>query len=62
VKEIPIETPAALQANSVRKKAKQELQRYNASTLDQVEKDYLKTISSLEKKAKKESRKKEGKA
>jgi hypothetical protein len=32
--------------------------RYKAITLDQVEKDYLKTISSLEKQAKKESRKK----
>jgi hypothetical protein len=39
-------------------KAKRELQRYKAITLDQVETDYLKTISSLEKKAKKESRKK----
>jgi hypothetical protein len=42
-------------------KAKRELQRYKAITLDQVEKDYLKTISSLEKQAKKESRKKGGK-
>lgn len=42
-------------------KAKRELQRYKAITLDQVETDYLKTISSLEKKAKKESSKKGGK-
>ena len=39
-------------------KAKQEYQKYKAKTLDTVEKDYLKTIASLEKQAKKESRKK----
>ena len=39
-------------------KAKLEYQKYKAKTLDAVEKDYLKTIASLEKQAKTESRKK----
>jgi len=39
-------------------KAKLEYQNYKAITLDTVEKDYLKTIASLEKQAKEESRKK----
>lgn len=39
-------------------KAKLELQKYKAQTLANVEKEYLSTISTLEKKAKKESRKK----
>ena len=39
-------------------KAKAELQKYKAKTLANVEKDYLNTISALEKQAKKESRKK----
>jgi hypothetical protein len=39
-------------------KAKVEYQKYKAKTLDNVEKDYLKTIAALEKQAKKESRKK----
>lgn len=39
-------------------KAKAELQKYKAQTLANVEKEYLSTISALEKKAKKESRKK----
>ncbi|MDQ8181891.1 virulence RhuM family protein [Pelagicoccus sp. SDUM812005] len=43
-------------------KAKIEYQKYKAKTLDSVEKDYLKTISELDKKAKKESRKPGGKA
>lgn len=42
--------------------AKRELQKYKALNLDAVEKDYLKTISSLEQQAKKESRKKGGQA
>ncbi len=41
-----------------KEKAKQEYKKYQAKTLSTVEKDYLKTIASLEKKAKKESRKK----
>jgi len=39
-------------------KAKLEYQKYKAKTLENVEKDYLKTIASLEKQAKDESRKK----
>ncbi|MCI4185050.1 virulence RhuM family protein [Dickeya dianthicola] len=39
-------------------KARVEYQKYKAKTLDNVEKDYLKTIAALEKQAKKESRKK----
>ena len=39
-------------------KAKAELQKYKAQTLTSVEKEYLSTISTLEKQAKKESRKK----
>ncbi|MGM3192732.1 virulence RhuM family protein [Dickeya dadantii subsp. dieffenbachiae] len=39
-------------------KAKLEYQKYKAKTLANVEKDYLKTITTLEKQAKKESRKK----
>ena len=39
-------------------KAKLEYQNYKAKTLDNVEKDYLKTIATLEKQAKEESRKK----
>lgn len=38
-------------------KARLEYQKYKAQTLDNVEKDYLKTIAALEKQAKKESRK-----
>lgn len=39
-------------------KARIEYQKYKAKTLDSVEQDYLKTIATLEKQAKKESRKK----
>lgn len=39
-------------------KAKLEYQKYKAKTLDNVEKDYLKTIGALEKQAQKESRRK----
>jgi hypothetical protein len=39
-------------------KARVEYQKYKAKTLDSVEQDYLKTIATLEKQAKKESRKK----
>ena len=39
-------------------KAKLEYRKYKAKTLDKVEKDYLEAISALEKRAKKESRKK----
>ncbi|MHC4887318.1 MAG: virulence RhuM family protein, partial [Planctomycetota bacterium] len=43
-----------------RDKAQLEYRKYKAKTLDQVEKDYLKSITALEKEAKKESRKKGG--
>ncbi|MGA1826337.1 MAG: RhuM family protein [bacterium] len=43
-------------------KARLEYQKYKGKTLENVEKDYLETISALEKQAKKESRKKGGNA
>ncbi len=51
-----------ISSTQAREKAKRELQKYKALNLDTVEKDYLKTIASLEKQAKKESRKKGGEA
>ena len=56
-----LDNAGTVSTTGAQEKAKRELQRYKAITLDQVETDYLKTISSLEKKAKKESRKKGGK-
>lgn len=56
-----LDNAGTVSTTQAQEKARQELQRYKALTLDQVEKDYLKTISSLEKQAKKESRKKGGK-
>lgn len=53
-----LENAGTISSTQAQEKAKQELQRYKAITLDQVEKDYLKTISSLEKQAKKATRKK----
>jgi len=53
-----LDNAGTISSSQAQEKAKRELQRYKAITLDQVEKDYLKTISSLEKQAKKESRKK----
>jgi len=55
-----LDNAGTISTSQAQEKAKRELQRYKAITLDQVEKDYLKTIASLEKKAKKESRKKGG--
>jgi hypothetical protein len=49
-----------ISTSQAQEKARLELQQYKALNLDQVEKDYLKTISALEKQAKKESRKKGG--
>jgi len=51
-----------ISSTRAKEKAKRELQKYKALNLDTVEKDYLKTISSLEQQAKKESRKKGGQA
>jgi hypothetical protein len=56
-----LDNAGTVSTTQAQEKAKRELQRYKAITLDQVETDYLKTISSLEKQAKKESRKKGGK-
>ena len=56
-----LDNAGTVSTTRAQEKAKRELQRYKAITLDQVEKDYLKTISSLEKQANKESRKKGGK-
>lgn len=53
-----LDNAGTVSTTRAQEKAKRELQRYKAITLDQVETDYLKTISSLEKQAKKESRKK----
>jgi hypothetical protein len=57
-----LENAGTISTAQAQEKAKLELQRYKSLHLDQVEKDYLKTISALEKQAKKESRKKGGKA
>lgn len=57
-----LDNAGKISATQAQEKARQELQRYKALTLDQVEKDYLNTISSLEKQAKKESRKEGGAA
>jgi len=51
-----LENAGTISSTQTQEKAKRELQRYKAITLDQVEKDYLKTISSLEKQAKKATR------
>ena len=53
-----LDNAGTISTGQAQEKAKLELQRYKAITLDQVEKDYLETISALEKQAKKESRKK----
>jgi hypothetical protein len=46
-----------ISATQAKDKAMLEYQRYKAKTLDAVEKEYLKTISGLNEKAKKQSRK-----
>lgn len=56
-----LENAGKISTTQAKKKAKAELGKYKAKTLDPVEKEYLKTIASLEKKAKAESRKKGGK-
>jgi hypothetical protein len=52
-----LENAGTIPSSQAQEKAKRELQRYKAITLDQVEKDYLATIASLEKQAKKATRK-----
>jgi hypothetical protein len=51
-----------ISSTQAKDKAKLEYRRYKAKTLDPVEKEYLKTISALNEKAKKQSRKPGGKA
>lgn len=53
-----LDNAGKISSSDAKGKAKQEYKKYKAKTLDKVEKDYLKTLSSLEKQAKKESRKK----
>lgn len=57
-----LDNAGKVSSTQAKEKAKRELLKYKALNLDTVEKDYLKTIASLEKQAKRESRKKEGKA
>lgn len=57
-----LESAGKISSSQAKEKAKQELGKYKSKTLENVEKDYLNTIASLEKKAKTESRKKGGKA
>lgn len=52
-----LDNPGQISSNNAKEKAKQQYQQYKAKTLDDVEKDYLKTITGLEQKAKAESRK-----
>lgn len=57
-----LENAGTISHAQAEEKAKVEYKKYKAGTLDEVEKDYLKTIAALEKQAKKESRKKRGDA
>jgi hypothetical protein len=57
-----LDNAGKISAPQAKDKAKLEYQKYKARTLDTVERDYLKTISELDKKANKESRKSGGKA
>jgi len=57
-----LDNAGKISSSQAKEKAQRELQKYKALNLDAVEKDYLKTISSLEQQAKKESRKKGGQA
>lgn len=57
-----LENAGTISTSQAKEKARSELQKYKALNLDKVEKDYLETISKLEKQAKKESRKKGGEA
>jgi Virulence protein len=53
-----LEGAGKISTQSAKDKAKFEIKRYKAKTLEPVEQDYLKLITNLEKQAKKESRKK----
>jgi hypothetical protein len=52
-----LDNAGEISRSQAKEKAKSEYRKYKAKTLDSVERDYLKTISELGKKAKKESRK-----
>ena len=52
-----LENAGKISHNKATEKAKLEYQKYKAKTLNNVEKDYLKTIAHLEKQAKAKSRK-----
>ena len=55
-----LDNAGAISSNKAKEKAKLEYRKYKAKTLDKVEKDYLKTITALEKQARKNIRKKGG--
>ncbi|PKQ63426.1 cell filamentation protein Fic [Labilibaculum filiforme] len=57
-----LENAGQISASKAKEKAKLEYKKYQAKTLDSVEEEYLKTISLLEKQAKKQSRKNNNKA
>ncbi len=57
-----LDNAGSISSSQAKEKAKNELRKYKALNLDSVEKDYLKTIAALDKKAKSESRKKRGKS
>lgn len=57
-----LDNAGKISATQAKDKAKLEYQSYKAKTLDPVEKEYLKTISALNEKAKRESRKPGGEA
>ncbi|MFV0678792.1 RhuM family protein [Ottowia sp.] len=52
-----LDNVGSISHNAAAEKARHELKKYKSKTLDAVEKDYLKTIATLEKQAKKVSRK-----
>ena len=55
-----LDNAGSISSNKAKEKAKLEYRKYKAKTLDKVEKDYLKTITALEKQARKKIRKKGG--
>ncbi|MBN2725052.1 MAG: virulence RhuM family protein [Deltaproteobacteria bacterium] len=57
-----LDNAGKISSGDAKEKAKLEYRKYKARTLENVEKEYLKTIATLEKQAKKESRKKGGKS
>lgn len=55
-----LDNAGTISSRDAKEKARLEYRKYKAKTLDNVEKEYLKTIADLDKQAKKESRKKGG--